>query len=619
MSIIILKAGSAELTRTNGTINTNAISKLVEFAVQAQTAGLKPVIVASGAVSIGRGICPVADRGTAAALGQSLITQAFTLAASLAGLHCALVKCTNRALEKRQAFNAIRSLTEKNFLPLVNENDVVASPEHCFGNNDYLAAELAIALNANLVCFFSSVGGIFMDFCSRAGCGNCLIEECPDCPLTDLIKIDAAPASKLGSGGVQAKVEAIELLRRADISSFVGALSQTESLHDVLNSRASGTRAGSFWHKTSPTVTFEQNSSAIFDLRSDTITQPDLGMRLAMAAARVGDDCYGDDPSVLELESKVQKLFAVERALLVTSGTMTNQIALRALTSPGDEVITHSLYHINFFESAQTADLARVALNCSTSEDGFITVAEVKKLLSAKPRGGFYAQAPLVWIEDTVAATGGRVYPEHILEELSLFCRKEGLHLHMDGARMLNAAASSGRELSYFSELVDSFSFCLSKSLGAPFGSVLCGKNDFIQRARKFRKWFGGGLHQAGFMAAAAVQALDANLSNFAEDHRLAVLLAELLQQHPVLAVKHPESNMLMLDVSALGVSANEFVSACEQAGVLLFAWSQNLVRITTHFNLNTSAIKQAASVIKDVANKFCKELSHVSELGLSN
>lgn len=343
------------------------------------------------------------------------------------------------------------------------------------------------------------------------------------------------------------------------------------------------------------------NNKRVIDLRSDTLTQPDLAMRLAIASAEVGDDCYNEDSSVYLLQSEVKSMFRKEEALFMASGTLSNQVALRSLTNPGDEVITHPFYHINFFESSQTADLARVTLNLCDDDDGFITVNALEKAIHKKPRGGYYAKPTLVWIENPVTSTAGRVYPIDQLREISEFCRSNKIHLHLDGARIFNASASTGISLEEYAELVDSLTICFAKGLGAPFGSALIGSKDFIKRCKKYRKWYGGGFHQIGFMAKAALHGLQANINNFYTDHENAQKLASVIQDVPNIKIYPVETNIVALELSEWNINSQEFCDKCKSEGVLLFPWSHNIARGMTHCNVNESDVLQAGHIIKNI------------------
>ena len=344
----------------------------------------------------------------------------------------------------------------------------------------------------------------------------------------------------------------------------------------------------------------------IADLRSDTLTNPDLPMREVMACAPVGDDCYGEDPSVRALELRVAEMLGKEAALFMPSGTMSNQVALRVHTQPGDEVITETGYHISYFESAQCADLARVVLHTATTADGILRVEDVERLIDAKPRGANYAQASLVTIENTVAAHGGVVFPLHEAQALAAFARSQSLAIHLDGARLFNASVASGVSAAQFAACADSVSVCFAKGLGAPFGSALCGTQAFINEAKRYRKWYGGALHQSGMLAAAALFALDTNIERLEVDHDNAQFLAGLLSTLPKISVSNPnpETNFVFFDVSATGLSPREFSDMAAKRGVLLFPWTKGQVRAMTHAGVSPEQLVSACRMLGEMVRE---------------
>ncbi len=328
----------------------------------------------------------------------------------------------------------------------------------------------------------------------------------------------------------------------------------------------------------------------VIDLRSDTLTKPSLSMRKAIYHAVVGDNAFEEDLSVIELEEYCASLFGKEKALFMPSGTMSNQVAIKAHTNPGDEVITDSCYHINFFESAQTASLTGVTLNLCYSENGLLTCDDIDQAIKRKPRGDFYSKAKLICLENTVNATGGTVFSARMVHRIATFAKAKNLAVHIDGARILNACATTGEQPSDFGSAVDSLSLCFAKGLGAPFGSILMGSSDFIGKAKVYRKWFGGALHQAGFMAAAASHALRENWREILErDHYHAKLLADGLRSElPSDSVSHPSSNIVLLSLERIGHYCDRpdstwAVSELKKNGVLVFPWTDNRIRFITH------------------------------------
>jgi threonine aldolase len=342
------------------------------------------------------------------------------------------------------------------------------------------------------------------------------------------------------------------------------------------------------------------------DLRSDTLTRPSQGMVQAMANARVGDDAYGEDREVIALQEYCADFFGKPAALFMPSGIMSNQVAVRTLTQPGDEVICDASYHINFFESAQTADLGKVTLNPVTTADGILTVENLNQALQSKARWtNTYAVPTLVWLENSISTHGGSVYPLAALAEVSAWCKDGSMSVFIDGARILHACIAADVSPAAYAAKADALTMCFSKGLGAPFGSILVGDEDFISRARRFRKWFGGGLHQSGYMAAAALYALKNNLGQLIEDHGNAQILADLLSQERRLSLKTAETNMVTFDVSGLGATAHEFVRLAADEGVQLMAWRGEEVRAVTSSNVNRVQTIQAGHVLLGIAKRF--------------
>jgi threonine aldolase len=344
----------------------------------------------------------------------------------------------------------------------------------------------------------------------------------------------------------------------------------------------------------------------IIDLRSDTITRPDEAMLAAMAKARGGDDSYGESLETRELETYCAEYFGKESALFMPSGTMSNQVAIRALTNPGDEIILHANYHINFFESAQTADFARVALcpivSIDDADTGILTPADLRRAIDAKARwSNTYATPRLVVLENTVNAAGGAIHPLAAMAEIKAVANQLGMMVYLDGARLLNACIATGITAHAYAAEVDALSVCFSKGLCAPFGSILMGSRDFIERARRFRKWYGGGLHQSGYMAAAALYALRNNVARLVEDHYAAHCLYEMLSTMTPLRLSRPQTNIVMLDCSHLGFSAPAVVEAARGSGVELIAWSPTCLRAVTSQCVTMAMVETAARVIAGV------------------
>ncbi|MFT7519145.1 MAG: threonine aldolase [Kiritimatiellia bacterium] len=318
----------------------------------------------------------------------------------------------------------------------------------------------------------------------------------------------------------------------------------------------------------------------IVDLRSDTVTRPSEAMLQAMIRAPLGDDVLGDDPSVRALE-EVSALRAGKQAgLFVPSGTMGNQIAIRVHTRPGDEVLCHEGSHPFNYEAGGAAVIAGVQLRPMPGERGLLDPAVV--LAHIRSEDPHHAPATLLAVEDTCNRGGGTVHPVRLLHALADAAHGRGLATHMDGARVFNAVVASGVPLAERVAGFDSLTFCLSKGLGCPVGSVLCGSNDFIHTARRVRKMLGGGMRQAGVLAAAGLYALEHNVDRLADDHRRAMRLSRGLQSVGY-SVVEPETNMVYVTDLA---DPQALVDAVADHGVLCFAVSSSRVRLVVHLDV---------------------------------
>lgn len=351
----------------------------------------------------------------------------------------------------------------------------------------------------------------------------------------------------------------------------------------------------------------------MIDLRSDTLTMPTPEMREYMIHAQVGDDCYGEDISVNQLESYCKELFQVEDALFVPTGTMSNQLAIKSQVQEGNEVLTDLNYHISFYESGPTALLSRTVLHTKQTADGILNIDDLVQMIEAKPRGSLYAQPQLVTIENTIANFQGKLFPLNQIRELYEFTRTHRLSFHMDGARLFNAHIATQIPLHEYAKYVDSLSICFAKGLAAPFGSMLMGKKSVIDQAKKYRKQFGGGLHQIGMYAAAAHYALQHHLKGIEKDHQLTKLLARHLCMIPEFNIQlnEIETNMIFLDLSALGVTSEQFISLCQECGLLLFPLFRHIARIVVHRNISQVDINRAATMIDRVVKKIRKRQLH--------
>ena len=342
------------------------------------------------------------------------------------------------------------------------------------------------------------------------------------------------------------------------------------------------------------------------DLRTDTLSVLTPQMRKAMAEAEVGDELCDGDPTTRRLERHCAELFGKESALFTTSGTLSNQLALRVHTVPGDQVITDTTYHVNRYESAASAGLAGVALNTVDSTDGVITPLLLDLALQRKAWEPFYTAPRLICLENTVDFHSGRAVPLGALRLLRLHTLEAGIATHLDGARLANASMATGVPLAEYARTADTVSMCFTKGLAAPFGSILTGPADLIGKAASCRSAYGGGLHQSGVMAAAALYALEHNVERLAEDHAHAQLLGKLLADHPAFEVE-PDSvqtNILVVDVSRTGWWAAGFVRAAASVGVLLAQHTVTSFRAVTRLGLDEAAIMEAAERLLTIADE---------------
>jgi threonine aldolase len=322
-------------------------------------------------------------------------------------------------------------------------------------------------------------------------------------------------------------------------------------------------------------------------------------MRAAMAAAEVGDDVYGEDPTVNELERRAAEIFGREAALFVPTGTMGNQIAIRLLTQPGQEVIAESRAHILDFEMATTAVFSGCLIRAVPAEGGVLTWREIEPAIT--PVGPFRAPTGLIEIENTANLAGGRVYDPQVLEEIVAGARDRKLPLHLDGARIFNAAVALGVDVRSLTRGFDTVMFCLSKGLGAPVGSMLVGSAERMARARLLRKSLGGGMRQAGVLAAAGLIALEDGPKGLAEDHANARLLAEALASTEGVSIdlNSVETNIVIFRLKAAKGAAN-LVERLKARGVLVSAFGPAALRLVTHRDVSQKDTIDAAEALTE-------------------
>ena len=339
------------------------------------------------------------------------------------------------------------------------------------------------------------------------------------------------------------------------------------------------------------------------DLRSDTVTKPCEGMREAMRVAEVGDDVNGDDPTVIRLQKRVAQLLGKEAGLFVPSGTMSNAVAVRTHTQPGDEIIAEESSHLYLYEGGGYAALSGCSIALVPGSCGILEPEEVQKRIrkSAGSRS-HYPNASLVCLENTSNRGGGTCYPVEVLDEICRLSKEADCRLHLDGARLFNAVIASGESAASLTEGFDSISVCLSKGLGAPVGSVLVGTRSFIDRAHRWRKLFGGGMRQSGILAAAGLYALDHNIKRLADDHNRARRLAEGLGEITGLSVDQEavQTNMVYLETKEL---AKGYVDRLAEMGVGCFALGDRLIRLVTHLQIDDEGIEEVIMAFNEVSH----------------
>lgn len=337
----------------------------------------------------------------------------------------------------------------------------------------------------------------------------------------------------------------------------------------------------------------------MIDYRSDTVTRPTPEMYAAMQEAALGDDVYGEDPTVNALQQKAAALFAKQAALFCPSGTMTNQIAIKVHTQPGDEVICSALAHVYQYEAGGMAFNSGVQAQLIFSQDGKFTAAQLIAALHGedvhKPH------TSLVCLENTVNRGGGGCYRLEEIAAIREVCEARGLRLHLDGARLFNALIAQNEAPARYGELFDSLSVCLSKGLGCPVGSLLIGDSTFIHLARRIRKVLGGGMRQAGLLAAAGIYALDHHVERLAEDHRKARQLAGLLQSKPWVGTLLPvETNIILFDVQGK-YTPERFCQRLKEAQILATAVSATQVRMVVHLDITDAMVETTLEVLESL------------------
>jgi threonine aldolase len=339
----------------------------------------------------------------------------------------------------------------------------------------------------------------------------------------------------------------------------------------------------------------------MIDLRSDTVTKPTPEMRRAMAEAEVGDDVYGEDPTVNRLEQRAAEVTGMEAALFVPTGTMGNTIGIKLLTEHGQEVICDARAHLLDYELAMTAWFCGCLIRSVQTSDGILRWSEIRR--SVKPLGAHWAPTGCIEIENTHNMAGGRVYPQGVIDEICDEAHALGLKVHIDGARIFNAAEAAGTTVRKIVAKADTVTFCLSKALGAPAGSMVAGSKALMDKGRLYRKRLGGGMRQAGILAAAGLIALDDHPARLAVDHANARMLARCMETIPGIAIDPAmvESNIVIFDVSALAVKPAEISARLKAEGVLMNAINDRQMRAVTHYDVTREDCENAIAILRRV------------------
>ena len=335
------------------------------------------------------------------------------------------------------------------------------------------------------------------------------------------------------------------------------------------------------------------------DFRSDTVTRPTPEMLDAMFHAKVGDDVFGEDPAINELESMSAAMFGMEAAIFCPSGTMTNQIAIKCHTQPGDEVICDENAHVYQYEGGGIAFNSGASVKLLHGDRGRVTAQQVKDAIN--PDDSHRAHTSLVCLENTSNRGGGSCYDFSEMKKIKQVCDENKLSFHLDGARLWNAMVAKNETAKQYGDLFDSISVCLSKSLGCPVGSLLLGKKDLIKKARRIRKVFGGGMRQAGFLAAAGIYAIQNNIARLAIDHQHARQIAEsICKRNYVKQVLPVETNIVIFELNDT-MTAPQWVAKFKERNIIGYAIAPNRVRLVVHLDISDAMVKQTIKEIENV------------------
>jgi threonine aldolase len=339
------------------------------------------------------------------------------------------------------------------------------------------------------------------------------------------------------------------------------------------------------------------------DLRSDTVTRPSPAMRQAMANAEVGDDVYGEDPTVNTLQKNCAEISGKEDALYVASGCMANQLAIKSQTNPGDEILLEYESHILNYETSAPSFISGVQVFPIEGVNGVIKAEQVQKHI--RPRAYYFPKTALICLENTHNRAGGTIFPIEEIKKISELALNENIKMHLDGARIFNASVETGIPVKEYASYFNTISFCFSKGLGAPVGSILCGDLETIAKAHKYRKIIGGGMRQAGVIAAAALYALENNVDRLKEDHKKARLLAEEISKLKDIEIniQTVQTNIIIFRLKRSDDETDKFKSDLKSKGVLISDGSYGSLRAVCHMDVSFDEVKEAVRIFKSLLN----------------
>ncbi len=337
----------------------------------------------------------------------------------------------------------------------------------------------------------------------------------------------------------------------------------------------------------------------IIDLRSDTVTKPSKAMREYMLTAEVGDDVFGEDSSINALENKIVQIFGTEAAMFTPTATMSNQIALKLLTQPLDEIICERYSHIYNYEVGGYAFHSGCSIRYITGERGIYNAEDIKNNIN--PIDVHKPITKLVCIENTANRGGGKIFPPDVMKKIKKVCDENDLRLHLDGSRLFNAIAEEKQDAKIYGDIFDTITICFSKGLGCPVGSILTGKKEYLNKGRRLRKVFGGGMRQAGIMAAACIYALDYNVDRLRSDHQLAKFIEQqLLQVNYVSEILPVETNIIIFKLHD-NINDKSFIDHLAKHNILAFAIGENWIRFVTHLDVKDDMAEEIAKTLKKI------------------